>query len=424
MAEVLIAGGYDHHNHPMLYHLLGQGIDISGTQTTEEAINKIAELIDSYTAEAVLVTGWNNSKYDLNQKDLEIFQRPVIAFNASFHGAIINTAAEKFLAFPKDTPGVMGNGVIVEQVIFATLDRLALDLEQNKQGLLAMQQEYFSLGIVAVDDMFINSKAQVQAYKELKDSGELKLKMKLWFRLHLVEQLAKDHPELLNLCEGVKFVLDGAFGVRTAALMSPYDDDQNNFGILLIEPWELTPKIRHMLELGVSKFAIHCIGDKASFIALNIYEYFAHLGVDTSGWRLEHAELITQKQAARAKKLGVILSMQPNFITDCQNYKDRLGDRVYRINPFRMLIEEVGFRADEDLLLGSDGMPTGLLHGLRCAVNGFTEAQSLGYVEAINSYTVAEPAPVTYVELSGDLLDPETKILTTVIDGEEVYKAS
>lgn len=88
MAEVLIAGGYDHHNHPMLYWLLGQGIDISGTQTTEEAINKIAELIDSYTAEAVLVTGWNNSKYDLNQKDLEIFQRPVIAFNASFHGAI------------------------------------------------------------------------------------------------------------------------------------------------------------------------------------------------------------------------------------------------------------------------------------------------------------------------------------------------
>ena len=62
--------------------------------------------------------------------------------------------------------------------------------------------------------------------------------------------------------------------------------------------------------------------------------------------RLEHVQFITLPQARRAKDLGVILSMQPNFNSDSEDYADRLGPRDLEANnPFRMLIDQAGFPA-------------------------------------------------------------------------------
>lgn len=430
MAIVRCQAGWDHHNHPGLYSLLGSGIDISDANTKGQALEVIAKKLNTFAAPVVLVTGWNNAKFELAQSELDIFSRPVIVFNVSFHGAITNTAAEKYLAFPKRTAGILGQGRIVEQAIFITLDRIALDIEQSMAGFLAQQAGLFSAGIVRVDDMFINSAAQVRAYQALKATGELKLEMELWYRPFLIKQLVREESVLMELCTGVKFIMDGAFGVRTAALVTSYTDDPKNRGMLLMESAELQLHIQHMLQLGVKKVAVHCIGDRAIQATLDVYELLHSGGVDTTGWRLEHAELILETQADRAKEMGVILCLQPNFISDCEDYGDRLGDRVSRINPFRMLVDKVGFVPGEDLLLGSDGMPTGLLHGLQTAVNGCTPAQSLTIGESIKGYTV--PWPVTspsfplntFVEIEGDLLSPDAKIVRTVINGEEVYKAS
>ena len=77
--------------------------------------------------------------------------------------------------------------------------------------------------------------------------------------------------------------------------------------------------------------------------------------------RLEHVQLISRDQAFRARDMGLVLSMQPNFTSDSTDYADRLPKASLEgNNPFRMLIDQAGFRPGKDLIFGSDGMPHGI----------------------------------------------------------------
>jgi predicted amidohydrolase YtcJ len=61
--------------------------------------------------------------------------------------------------------------------------------------------------------------------------------------------------------------------------------------------------------------------------------------------------------------------MQPNFSDDSVCYQDRLPpDNAARNNPFRLLIDTVGYVPGVDLFFGSDGMPHGVHEGLRQAL--------------------------------------------------------
>jgi predicted amidohydrolase YtcJ len=93
----------------------------------------------------------------------------------------------------------------------------------------------------------------------------------------------------------------------------------------------------------------------------------------------------------RAKDLGVILSMQPNFNSDSVDYADRLCPRDQEANnPFRMLLDQVGFCCGEDLILGSDGMPHGVEYALQWSLFPPFSGQRLAVEELTAGYG---PAP-------------------------------
>src|SRR5208283_2593619 len=71
--------------------------------------------------------------------------------------------------------------------------------------------------------------------------------------------------------------------------------------------------------------AIHAIGGRAIDQALAALERLSAQGVAFPWVRLEHVQFITLSQARRAKDLGLLLSMQPNFNSDSTDYADRLG---------------------------------------------------------------------------------------------------
>ena len=107
--------------------------------------------------------------------------------------------------------------------------------------------------------------------------------------------------------------------------------------------------------------------------------------------RLEHAQMITLEQALLAKKLGIILSMQPNFSPDSAAYSDRLPPHYINANnPFRMLIDEAGFVPGKDLLFGSDGMPHGAAYAAECAEKPPVPGQRLTMQELIAGYSVSD----------------------------------
>ena len=103
--------------------------------------------------------------------------------------------------------------------------------------------------------------------------------------------------------------------------------------------------------------------------------------------RMEHVQFITLPEALRAKALGVILSMQPNFNSDSEDYTDRLEPRdLAANNPFRMLLDQAGFRCGEDLIFGSDGMPHGVEYAFQWSLFPPYPGQRLSVEELVAGY--------------------------------------
>lgn len=79
--------------------------------------------------------------------------------------------------------------------------------------------------------------------------------------------------------------------------------------------------------------------------------------------------------------------MQPNFSAESEIYKDRLTDKYRRWNnPFRMLIDKAGFVPGNDLILGSDGMPTGIEGALHNSLFPTETGQQLSINEFVAAY--------------------------------------
>ena len=84
--------------------------------------------------------------------------------------------------------------------------------------------------------------------------------------------------------------------------------------------------------------------------------------------------------------------MQPNFSGDSLFYADKLSSVLCRHNnPLRMLIDQVGFVPGEDLLWGSDGMPSGLAPALQSALFPPFPEQALTIEEVLAGYS-ADPS--------------------------------
>ena len=94
--------------------------------------------------------------------------------------------------------------------------------------------------------------------------------------------------------------------------------------------------------------------------------------------------------------------MQPNFNCDSVDYRDRLDEQYCRANnPFRMLIDEIGFEPGKDLIFGSDGMPHGIEFALQQSLFPSLKSQILSIEEFQLGYCV-ESAEAGYIEVELD----------------------
>jgi predicted amidohydrolase YtcJ len=193
-------------------------------------------------------------------------------------------------------------------------------------------------------------------------------------------------PAGQQMVAGLKFFTDGAFGTWTAALRGSYVGGER--GLLLYSDDRLLQTLAdaHRFRKPV---AIHAIGDRAIEQVITTVERLDRDGVRFPGIRLEHAQLIDRAQAERAKDVGIVLSMQPNFNSDSRDYADRLDEsRLAANNPFRMLIDEVGFTPGRDLIFGSDGMPHGVEYALQWSLFPAYPGQRLSVDELVAGYGV------------------------------------
>jgi predicted amidohydrolase YtcJ len=250
---------------------------------------------------------------------------------------------------------------------------------------------------------------------------------------------------------GMKGLVDGSLGSRTALFRQPYTDAPDSHGIAL-EPLD---KIEQWIA-GADKAGLHvtthAIGDAANGQLLDIYARITRAnGKRDRRFRIEHAQHLDVKDIKRFAAQGVIASVQPyHAIDDGRWAVKRIGEqRLHGTYAFHSLIA-----SGAHVTFGSDWpvAPADPLTGIAAAVlrqtidganpGGWLPEERVTVAQALHAYT-AENAYAGFqddrlgtlqlgkiadlVVLDRDLVreDPagiaSTKVLRTIVDGTQRF---
>jgi hypothetical protein len=221
--------------------------------------------------------------------------------------------------------------------------------EERVKGAQLTILDALSHGITSVQDF--SDWQDFLVFEELEKAGQLNLRISEWLPFILpVEQLVKmrahhDQNDPMLHTGMLKGFMDGSLGSRTAALKAPFADDPKNSGLPQFTQDELNKMIVERAKLGF-QIGFHAIGDRGAAMALEAfsqtYDACPTLAPQDKNpykvprcWptvsegrrdRIEHAQIVDPADMPTFKKLGIIASVQPDFLlTDMNWAEERLG---------------------------------------------------------------------------------------------------
>lgn len=315
--------------------------------------------------------------------------RPVYARRVCCHVGVANTALLDRLQSPNRFID-RDSGRIVEDAVFEAnrLTKPPAAAQVNAiDGALA---HLHSLGVTAIHDII--DPETLDVYVDGLQASKRPLRIDAF--LHApAEEFETLRDRLVPLtrrgvrAQGIKIFSDGSLGGRTAALHAVYADGPGN-GELLVDQETLQAELEACAVRGIA-CAVHAIGDRALHTVLNAMAVVVRRYPHRARFRIEHAEVIGEREMELCKELRIPLVMQPNFVRNWGGeggmYEARLGhERWRRHNPFALLT-----RHDIPFVFSSDGMPAGPLFGLRGATLHANASERIGPAEAFYRYTRA-----------------------------------
>jgi hypothetical protein len=398
--EMIDAGGkavypgfIDSHCHFYGYGKGLQELDLVGTKSFAEVLEKIKSYAREHPDGWIIGRGWDQNDWKVKEyPDKTILDSlfpttPVLLERIDGHAALINEEAFKRAGidaftkveggkieyFPWSAHDIKGNSMDARIASGIVIDN-AVDLvkrvipqpskEQLKEALLAAQKNCFAVGLTTVDDAGLE-KHIVDEMDALQKSGELK--MRIYAMLTDNEEnkayYLKKGPyksDRLNV-RSFKFYADGALGSRGACLLKPYSDKPEQQGFLLSPLSHFDSAAVSMLYKGF-QMNTHCIGDSAVQAICDIYQQRINerLMLESqipsklqTRWRIEHFQVTTpfDIQLLKMQRGHIIPSVQPTHATsDMYWAKDRLGpERVKYAYAYNDLLKAAGM-----LALGTD----------------------------------------------------------------------
>jgi predicted amidohydrolase YtcJ len=445
---VVLPGFVDAHTHMETVGQHGVHADLRGASGPKEVTERLQERAAETDDEWVLGYGYDESAWDaddLRQSDLDAVSddRPVAAIREDMHTATVNAVALDAHGDEMPDGDVLGDGRIVEDAVEVVYAATEPDPGETEELLRAAQREANEKGVTCVHDMVRQSHSP-RAFRELDLADELTVRVRLNYWSDHLDALLEtglrtNHGSEMVEVGGVKTYTDGSLGGHTAKLSEPYADAPDETGQWVVDPEELREFVTRADDAGLQVTA-HAIGDEAIDAVLDAYEDCADAGA--SRHRVEHAELASDDAIERMSELGVVASMQPNFLKWAGGdglYEDRLGtERREASNRFPAYRD-----AGVPLAFGSDCMPLNPLLGVHYAVNPPAESQALSVTAALRAYTaggayagfredeqgtIEEGALADFVVLDESPWEQpgairDISVEATIVDGEVVYRA-
>jgi hypothetical protein len=371
----VIPGMIDSHLHVMDIGFAALTLDLYGTASVAEALERVAAYDAAYPDRAwIMGDGWNQELWGLGrfptaaELDPVVSNRPVWLMRVDGHAGWANSTALEMAgitAATSDPPGGrierlpgsrVPSGVLVDAAM-ALVTRVLPEPRPEDRDLafLTAQKLLIERGVTAVADMGTTIE-DWQSYRRAGDAGNLRIRIMAY--AESVEDMVLIggpgptrwlYDDRLRM-NGLKLLLDGALGSRGAWLKAPYADDPANLGLPRLDPVQLR-NLMSRAALDRFQVAIHAIGNAANAEAIAAIEEMVETYDGDRRWRIEHAQVIDPADIARLGAAGIIASMQPvHQSSDRPMAEARLGpDRLTGAYAWRSL--EV---AGAPLAFGSD----------------------------------------------------------------------
>ena len=392
--KYIYPGFIDAHCHFVGYALNLNRVDLVGTKSFEEVIERIKTFAKENPNGWIIGRGWDQNDCEVkefpNRKELdELFpDRPVFIKRIDGHAALANRAALQQAEIDANTkvsggiiefnfvpggeqiwlpeedrqevehhgyPFPVLTGILIDNATELVEDVIPEPTEEEiRSAILKAQQDLLEVGLTTVDDAGLNRK-RIEIIKSMHDAGELSIKVYAMVSAEpeLLEYYLEKGPykdSLLNV-SSFKFYADGALGSRGACLLEPYSDviDRKHYG-LMIKDEAFYKKYAALLYEKGFQMNTHCIGDSANRLMLDIYSEVLK-GTNDKRWRIEHAQVIHPDDFEKFKSFTIIPSVQSTHATsDMYWAKDRLGpERVVDAYAYKKLLQQNGLVA-----LGTD----------------------------------------------------------------------
>jgi predicted amidohydrolase YtcJ len=466
--RIVIPGFIDSHTHFLQMGLDRYSADLSGVRSLKEALALLAS-VAKRTPEGQWVIGtnwaegaWPDGRY-ITKADLDNCcpKHPVVAYRVCLHLCSVNSRAIEQAGIDKHTPGAVTTpsgkltGVMKESALGVVYDAIPMSEEMRLKVLFSAVKRAHSVGVTSIHDngdvgaAYNGGTGNLRTYQTAERMGKLLVRVRFNTPSSDLDHLLKLNissglgSEWLSL-GGLKVFCDGGIGARTAALSEPYADDPGNKGVFVHDKKNLDDIVARASE-GNIQLVIHAIGDMGIEAAISsIEKALDKVPRYNHRHRIEHLSLPSPEHLKRMRRLGLIASMQPNFVAPFTGvggmYQERLGpERARRNNPLADVL-----RARIRMAFGSDCMPMAPLLGIMCAANAAHSSQRITVKQATAAYTVdaayagfdetrkgtiSVGKVADFVVLSNDpFVNPRnvqsTKVVQTVVAGRVVFDAA
>ena len=345
-------GLWDNHVHFSQWALVQQRLDVSTATSARQAAQMVATALETAEPEPEPFVGygfrdalWADDP-TVEALDAAGGARPVVLVSGDLHAVWLNSAALSLF-------GHAGHptGMLVEEPAFAITQRLGTVADEVlDRWAESAAKAAAARGVVGIVDLEMDWNLDTWTRRIAAGNRFLRVEFGIYAQhldraIELGLRSGQPVNDLLTVGP-LKLISDGSLNTRTAYCFDEYpgrEGQENSFGLLTLPPEELLPLMRRGAEAGILP-TVHAIGDHANSLALDA---FAAIGM---GGRIEHAQLLAERDFPRFAELGVVASVQPDHAMDDRDVAEHhWAGRTDRAFATRSLLD-----AGARLAMGSD----------------------------------------------------------------------
>lgn len=390
---------------------------------------------------------------DKDYLDKFVSDRPVFVCDANYHRGLANTLMLELMEIDETVPydestscnyeryeGTnIPNGIIEERAFefHHDIDKMFDKLgwyppdEGDPEIIYPVLDVFSGQGITALCDGWTETEAALKSYKELEKQGRLN---HYFFAQPLAstpdaleealatakEWKAKYEDEYIKV-NNIKYFLDGTNELGTGAVIEPFINELDNYGIMNASEDELTHVFERINQEGFG-IQIHLVGDRSFRTALNAAERAQKNENEngreyTSKIHLLHCELTHPDDRKRPAELGVYINFTPIWANGLfgDASKQYIGEeRFNSMYAFNEMIESganVNYSADmvDEEGLGISSPLLGIQTGAtRMAFDGTGEPRAnvkecIPVEELLKGYTINNAEVLGIEDITGSI---------------------